>query len=193
MILFARIGEPRKRENLSRSVNCRIFGACECVVISSRDHNRNSAPVWRRGWRSLIKVGRPAAVVLIAVVNLVIYVAVLAWVLSFLITDLPYFGDAFFWAMEGFYLLLGVVYSIAGMIGIVYLLKSWKSFRWTAMIGYAFELVLFSIIGYFWGWSLGSDGYNVSFRIYHYQFIFGAAAVIVFKIASIVYLARKKT
>jgi hypothetical protein len=63
------------------------------------------------------------------------------------------------------------------------------------MTGYAFECVLFAIIGFLWGW-LGPLEYGISWLNIHYVYIyviFGTAAAIAFKIASVVYLARKKT
>lgn len=132
-------------------------------------------------------VERPVAVVIIAIVNVMIYVAVLSWVLPFLITGLVYFGDFRWWAFA-FYRFLGVAYSVAGIIGVVYLLRNWRSFRWTAITGYVFECVLFAIIGFIG--LFGGYAYGIPGVVYHYQLIFG---IIVFKIASIVYLARKKT
>jgi hypothetical protein len=148
----------------------------------------------------LVKGERPVGVVLIAVVNIVIYAAVLAWVLSllsrlsFVIIGSRYFLNPYAFGWD-FYLLLGVAYCVAAMIGVVSLLRDWRSFRWTAMTGYAFECVLFAIIGFLWGW-LGPLEYGISWLNIHYVYIyviFGTAAAIAFKIASVVYLARKKT
>lgn len=142
-------------------------------------------------------VERPVAVVIIAIVNVMIYVAVLSWVLPFLIAFLRYFP----WSLMGalYYSFFGVAYVVAGIIGVVYLLRRWWSwaFRRDAMTGYAFECVLFvfAIIGAIESWLPSPPFYYSFFWPYvdYYQFIFGNAAAIAFKIASIVYLARKKT
>jgi hypothetical protein len=131
---------------------------------------------------------RPVAVVLIAATSLVIYLAGLAYVLNLIAAALPHIGSSILFFL-GFYSLplLGVAYSVVGIIGTIRLLRDWSSHRVAAIIEYAFECVILSII-----LSLGVLTYDGYIIIYHYQFTFIVAALIFFKIVSIVYLASKK-
>jgi hypothetical protein len=128
--------------------------------------------------KSLAKIKRPFGVVLIAVANLVIYISVAAYALNNYLSPHTSFydGAAAFMTLE-FYTGLIVTYSIVGIIGVFGLLVRWRSFRELAMIGWAFECVIFSIISIF----------------YYYQVILIAVVIVLFKIISIVYFARKKT
>lgn len=126
----------------------------------------------------MAKIERPFGVVLIAVANLLIYVAVVAYALSNYFAPHTSMYDGAAASMAGeFYAGLIVTYSIVGIIGVLGLLVRWRSLRELAMIGWAFECVIFSIIAIF----------------YYYQVIFIAVALILFKIISILYFARKKT
>lgn len=79
---------------------------------------------------SLAKIERPFGVVLIAVANLLIYVAVVAYALSnyFAPHTSMYDGAAASMAAE-FYAGLIVTYSIVGIIGVLGLLVRWRSLR----------------------------------------------------------------
>jgi hypothetical protein len=138
----------------------------------------------------LAKIERPIGVVLIAVANLPIYIAVLAYVINLYFTAHSYYGS-------GYNLLIvstcaGVTYSVAGIIGVLCLLARWKSFRYLAILGWVVECVIFSTIGLFGGWSKGyfDSSYII---IYNYQVIFIAVSIVLFKIISIAYFATKKT
>ncbi len=145
----------------------------------------------------MAKIERPIGVVLIAVANLPIYIAVLAYVINsyFAFIDRPYYslpssGAAYIVGL--IVACAAVTYSIAGIIGVLCLLVRWKSFRYLAILGWIVECVIFSIIGFFGGWSRGYyDSSTIIF--YHYQFIFMAVSIVLFKIISIVYFATKKT
>jgi hypothetical protein len=131
----------------------------------------------------LAKIERPFGVVLIAVANLPIYVAFVAYALNnYLSLHTSLFdGEAAAMAAE-FYTGLIVTYSIVGVIGVLGLLASWKSFKHLAMIIWAVDCVIASAYGYFGGWS---EGYfdSSSFII---------VSIIFIKIMSIAYLAKKK-
>jgi hypothetical protein len=138
----------------------------------------------------LAKIERPIGVVLIAVANLLIYIAVLAYLINSFFTAHSYYGSGY---MAGIFITCaGVTYSVAGIIGVLCLLVRWKSFRYLAMLGWAVECVIFSTIGLFGGWSKGyfDSSYII---IYNYQVIFIAVSIVLFKIISIAYFATKKT
>jgi hypothetical protein len=131
---------------------------------------------------------RSVVVVLIAAISLVIYFALLAYVLTLIAAALPHIGSSYLFFLALYvYPFLGVAYCVVGIIGTVRLLRDWRSHRVAAIIEYAFECVILSIILIFR--VSPYDGYII---IYHYQFIFVVEALIFFKIVSIVYLARKK-
>lgn len=138
----------------------------------------------------MAKIERPIGVVLIAVANLPIYVAVLAYVINLYFTAHSYYGSGY--NLLIFITCAGVTYSVAGIIGVLCLLARWKSFRYVAMLGWIVECVIFSIIGLFGGWSKGyfDSSYII---IYNYQVIFVAVSIVLFKIISIAYFATKKT
>ena len=140
---------------------------------------------------TLAKIERPIGVVLIAVANLPIYITVLAYVISFYFAPhYSYFGSGY--VVVELITYVGMTYSIAGIIGVLCLLVRWKSFRYVAMLGWIVECVIFSTIGLFGGWSKGY--YDSSTIIYyHYQVIFVAVSIVLFKIISIAYFATKKT
>jgi hypothetical protein len=138
----------------------------------------------------LAKIERPIGVVLIAVANLLIYIAVLAYVINLYFTAHSYYGSGYNVLIVSTY--AGVTYSVAGIIGVLCLLARWKSFRYLAMSGWIVECVIFSIIGFLGGWSKGY--FDSSFIvIYNYQVIFVAVSIVLFKIISIAYFATKKT
>jgi len=138
----------------------------------------------------LAKIERPIGVVLIAVANLPIYIAVIAYVINLYFTAHPYYGSGYMAVIVSTY--AGVTYSVAGIIGVLCLLARWKSFRYLAMFGWVVECVIFSTIGLFGGWSKGY--YDSSYIIiYNYQVIFVAVSIVLFKIISIAYFATKKT
>ena len=136
----------------------------------------------------MAKIERPIGVVLIAVANLLIYIAVLAYVINLYFTAHSYYGSGYNLLIVSTY--AGVTYSIAGIIGVLCLLVRWKSFRYVAMSGWIVECVIFSTIGLF-GWSKGyfDSAYII---IYDYQVIFIAVSMVLFKIISIAYFATKK-
>ena len=139
----------------------------------------------------MAKIERPIGVVLIALANLPIYFAVLAYVINFyFVPHYSYFGSGYnVWIVSTY---AGVTYSIAGIIGVLCLLVRWKSFRYVAMLGWIIECVIFSTIGLFGGWSKGyfDSSYII---IYNYRVIFIAVSLVLFKIISIAYFATKKT
>jgi len=138
----------------------------------------------------LAKIERPIGVVLIAVANLPIYFAVLAYLINLYFTAHSYYGSGYNVLIVSTY--AGVTYSVAGIIGVLCLLARWKSFRYLAMLGWVVECVIFSTIGLFGGWSKGY--FDSSFIvIYNYQVIFVAVSIVLFKIISIAYFATKKT
>ena len=138
----------------------------------------------------MAKIERPIGVVLIAVANLPIYIAVIAYVINLYFTAHPYYGSGYMAVIVSTY--AGVTYSVAGIIGVLCLLARWKSFRYLAMFGWVVECVIFSTIGLFGGWSKGY--YDSSYIIiYNYQVIFVAVSIVLFKIISIAYFATKKT
>jgi len=138
----------------------------------------------------LAKIERPIGVVLIAVANLPIYIAVLAYVVNLYFTAHSYYGSGYNLLIISTY--AGVTYSVAGIIGVLCLLARWKSFRHLAMLGWVLECAIFSTIGLFGGWSKGyfDSSYII---IYNYQVIFIAVSIVLFKIVSIAYFAAKKT
>jgi hypothetical protein len=138
----------------------------------------------------LAKIERPIGVVLIAVANLPIYIAVLAYVINLYFTAHSYYGSGYNELIFSTY--AGVTYSVAGIIGVLCLLVRWKSFRYQAISGWVVECVIFSIIGFFGGWS--KNYFDSSYLIiYNYQVIFIAVSIILFKSISIAYFATKKT
>jgi hypothetical protein len=140
----------------------------------------------------LARIERPVGVVLIAVANLLIYVGALVFVISPLFTAHTWYYDGAIASLIGEFI-AGVVvtYSIVGIIGVLCLILRWKSFRYLAMIGWAVECVIFSILGVFWGWSKGylDSSYII---IYNYQAIFLAVSIVLIKIISIAYFATKE-
>lgn len=139
----------------------------------------------------MAKIERPIGVVLIAVANLPIYIAVLAYLINLhFAPHYSYYGSGY--VVGELITYVGVTYSVAGIIGVLCLLVRWKSFRYVAMLGWVVECVIFSAIGLFGGWSKGyfDSSYII---IYNYQVIFVAVSIVLFKIVSIVYFATKKT
>jgi len=136
----------------------------------------------------LAKIGRPIGVVLIAVANLPIYIAVLAYVIDLYFAAHSYYGSGYNLFIVSTY--AGVTCSVAGIIGVLCLLARWKSFRYVAMFGWIVECVIFSAIGLFGGWSKGyfDSSYII---IYNYQVIFMAVSIVLFKIISIAYFHKE--
>jgi hypothetical protein len=137
----------------------------------------------------LANIDRPIGVVLIALANLPIYIAVLAYAINLYFTGHSYYGSGYNLLILSTYAF--VTYSVAGIIGVLCLLARWKSFRYMAMLGWIVECVIFSTIGFF-GWSKGY--FDSSYIItYNYRVIFLAVSIVLLKIISIAYFATKKT
>ena len=144
------------------------------------------------------KIARPVGVVLIALVNLVIYIAVLAYAFNLRSTPVyaPVGGPV--GVLVAMIFVVCVAYSIVGISGVIGLLARWRSFRELAMIGWAIECLPFSIIGiievYFFSQALLEEGFRLAdWQLPQFRVMLTAVAVVLFKITSIVYFAKKKT
>ena len=136
------------------------------------------------------KIARPVGVVLIALVNLVIYIAVLAyWFNINLPTTSSYYGSG--GVALGFFTIAVVTYSIVGIIGVICLLVRWRSFRELAMIGWAIECLPFSIICVEIGYPFIQLLTEGEFGTAAFLVMLLLAAIVLFKITSIIYFQRK--
>jgi hypothetical protein len=138
----------------------------------------------------LDKIERPIGVVLIAFANLVFYIAVLAY--GFHLRSAPIASEA--GGAAGLVAILFVVclaYSIVGFIGVTCLLVRWRSFRELAMIGWAIECLPFAIIGVVNGYLFFQFLTEGIFGTSDFRIMLITAAIVLFKITSIVYFARK--
>jgi len=77
------------------------------------------------------------------------------------------------------------------MISILGLLARRKSFWYPAITGWIVECIVYSSLGYFYGWT--KNYFDESYIItYDYQLILIALSIVLFKIISIAYFTTKK-
>jgi hypothetical protein len=138
----------------------------------------------------LVEAVRPIGVVLIAVVNLLIYVPALVFVINSLFTAHPYYGSG--WNAVYFIVGVGVTYSIIGIIGVLGLLVRWKSFWYPAMMGWAVEIVIFSTLCFFTYTNVFGENGTIIGRIWNTQYLTILLSIVAFKLASIAYFATKR-
>jgi protein-S-isoprenylcysteine O-methyltransferase Ste14 len=153
-------------------------------IITGRT-NRNEE--WVLG---LVETKRPIGVVLIAVVNLLIYVPVLVFAVISPFTAHPYYGSG--WNAVYFFAGFGMAYSIVGIVGVLGLLVRWRSFSYPAMLGWVVETVIFSTLCFFSYANVFSENGTIIGRIWNTRNFTILLSLVAFKLASIAYFVIKR-
>ena len=138
----------------------------------------------------MVEAKRPIGVVLIAVVNLLIYVPVFVFAVISPFTAHPYYGSG--WNAVYLFAGYGVAYSIVGIVGVLGLLVRWRSFWYPAMVGWAVEAVIFSTLCFFSYTNVFSDNGTIIGRIWNTRYLTILLSLVAFKLASIAYFATKR-
>lgn len=138
----------------------------------------------------LVEAKRPIGVALIAFVNLLIYVPVLAFAIISPFTAHPYYGSG--WNAVYLFAGFGVAYSLVGIMGVLGLLVRWRSFWYPAMLGWAVECVIFSTLCFFTYTNVFSEKGTIVGRIWNTQYLTILLSLVAFKLASLGYFATKR-
>jgi hypothetical protein len=133
---------------------------------------------------------RPFGVVLIAAVNLLIYLIVLVFSVISPFLAHPYYGSG--WMAVYIYVGFGAIYSIAGIVGTFGLVLHWRSLWYISMLGWTVECVVFSILCFFSYTNDFSENGTIIGRIWNMRQLTILLGLVAFKLASIAYFAKKR-
>lgn len=129
-------------------------------------------------------------ILVIAVLNMVFYAAVLLFTVVIVpVNAHPYFGSG--WNFVYMLAYCGFAYSIAGIAGIILLLKHYKSLYALAVIGWISEIVFFSVLSSFSYTNVFGESGDIIGRIWNMSYLLPFLSVIALKVISTSYFATK--